>query len=143
MSLSVDEFPMALLQDNVQRINQLTSSIHAQIAKIRGIESEKEEFSRLIEELGESVARWSEKTEMLAEKGKAQPNYEVADDYISRKAKTNLEDMELLIRNLKAKKSLETKLGELLPDPEVTAETMSNIKHLVSEFINDDSKMQF
>lgn len=134
---------MALLEDNSNRINQLTTSIHAQIAKIRGIESEKEEFSKLIDELGESVTRWSEKTEMLAEKGQVQPNYEVADDFISRTAKTNLETMELLVRNLKAKKSLETKLGELLPDPEITAETMSNIKHLVSEFINDDSKKQF
>lgn len=133
---------MALLEDNSNRINQLTTSIHAQIAKIRGIESEKEEFSKLIDELGESVRRWSEKTEMLAEKGQVQPNYEVADDFISRTAKTNLETMELLVRNLKAKKSLETKLGELLPDPEITAETMSNIKHLVSEFINDDSKQQ-
>lgn len=134
---------MALLEDNSNRINQLTTSIHAQIAKIRGIESEKEEFSKLIDELGESVTRWSEKTEMLAEKGQVQPNYEVADDFISRTAKTNLETMELLVRNLKAKKSLETKLGELLPDPEITADTMSNIKHLVSEFINDDSKKQF
>lgn len=134
---------MALLEDNSNRINQLTTSIHAQIAKIRGIESEKEEFSKLIDELGESVTRWSEKTEMLAEKGQVQPNYEVADDFISRTAKTNLETMELLVRNLKAKKSLETKFGELLPDPEITAETMSNIKHLVSEFINDDSKKQF
>lgn len=134
---------MALLEDNSNRINQLTTSIHAQIAKIRGIESEKEEFFKLIDELGESVTRWSEKTEMLAEKGQVQPNYEVADDFISRTAKTNLETIELLVRNLKAKKSLETKLGELLPDPEITAETMSNIKHLVSEFINDDSKKQF
>lgn len=110
---------MALLEDNSNRINQLTTSIHAQIAKIRGIESEKEEFFKLIDELGESVTRWSEKTEMLAEKGQVQPNYEVADDFISRTAKTNLETMELLVRNLKAKKSLETKFGELLPDPEI------------------------
>lgn len=138
ISMCIEEFPIALLKDNVERVNSLTVEILEQIDKIRSIEFEKQAFSRMIEELEESVKKWSDKTEMLANKTSHQPQYEVGDGFLSQESQQNLKSMELLIRNLKAKKSSETKLGENYPDPEATAEDMSCIKQLVSEFINDD-----
>lgn len=137
VSMIVEEFPIALLKDNVSRVNNLTGDILEQIDKIRSIEYEKQTFSRMIEQLEDSVKKWSDKTQMLANKTKNQPQYEKGDEFLSQDSQKNIKLMELLLRNLKSKKGLETKLGENNPDPEANTEDMSYIKQLVAEFIND------
>lgn len=138
MSMYVEEFPMALLKDDADRINRASKEIQDQIIRIRGIEAESQSFQQTLDELEESVNRWSEKSQMLTDKAKDQPTYENADHFLSHDTKPNLEWAELIVRNLKAKKCMETNLGENMPNPEATAESMSHIRTLLAEFINDD-----
>lgn len=138
MSICVEEFPMSLLKDNSERINQLMKSILEQMQRINSIETEKASFQRMIDELEESVNKWSEKTGMLTDKAKDQPVYDNVDQFLDQNPKELLEKAELMVMSLKAKKCLETVLGECLPNPEATAENMSNIRKLVAEFIQDD-----
>lgn len=138
VSMSVEEFPVSLLLENEQRINELTGQIHETISAINGIGTEKENFQRLLDEYDEAVNKWTEKTELLDQKISDQPEYEVADSFLSKETKQNLQTIELLLDNLKARKALEIKLGETVPDPDSTTESMSHIKNLVAEFISRD-----
>lgn len=137
-SMCVEEFQMSLLQDTTDQINVLSKEVLEQITNIRSIEAETKSFQRMIDELDESVKNWREKTQILMEKSRVQPNYEAVDNLLSRDTKQNLEAVELLLRNLKAKKSMETVLAETVPHPDSTAESMAGIRRLVEEFINDD-----
>ena len=126
------------MQEDAERINNVTNKIHQQMHGINGIEDEKRTFQRMIEELQEAVNRWQEKTQILTEKAKDQPNYLEADHLLSRDTRENLEQAEQLLRSLRARKQMEIQLGETLPDPMVTVDSMSYIRTLVGEFISDD-----
>lgn len=133
-----EEFPVSLLKDNAERINKLHKSLQEQINSIKNIESEKQSFQRMIDELGEAVNRWREKTAILSEKSQVNPEYQEADEFLSRATKQHLEAAELVLRKMKATKRMEIILAENLPDPDGTAEAMGNIKTLVAEFISYD-----
>lgn len=138
ITLGLEEFPIALMKDNMNQVNSMTARILDHMDHIRNIDFQNKELHGMIEKLEEAVKRLSEKTENLANRTRNQPNYEDAHAFLSQDTQTYVQTLELLVRNLNAKKSLETKLGENYPDPEATTEDMSCVKQLVSEFINDD-----
>lgn len=136
-SMGSEEFPPILLNENADRINTLVREMDLLIDSINNVDVEKKAFQRMVDELEESVNKWKKKTDVLMEKAKDQPNYKNADHFLSPEAKAGLASAEVLLKSLKAKKGMETQLGETVPDPEVTAESMAHIKTLVAKFISD------